>query len=318
MDRKIIKVDSIIECLQKKKVSYTYSGKDDIWVDRLSSLNKPGSNSLYWIKNENKIKNMAECDGYSDSIFIIPKDMPFDKTNCGVIGCDNPKQVLGMILDEFWNQNSPIGIGKSSKVEASSIGKNVSIGEHCYISPETVIGDNVIIGNNVTIMNNARIGNDCIIHSGVVIGEDGLGMSIDENGIPIKIRQYGDVYIEDRVEIFANASVMRGAIDSTRIGHDCKIGVASSIGHNVQIGSCSMIMGGVIICGSVHIGEAVYISPGTVIKNQVMIGNDAFIGMGVTIDFNVEENEAVVSDAKCKRKRNGAKILRQLVGIYSN
>ena len=105
------------------------------------------------------------------------------------------------------------------------IGRKVVIGEDCEVYP------------NVTIYPGARIGNRVIVHAGAVLGSDGFGYVRDpDSGRYEKFPQIGTLEIEDDVEIGANATIDRGALEVTRIRRGAKIDNLVHIGHNCQIG----------------------------------------------------------------------------------
>src|SRR5581483_9660593 len=97
-------------------------------------------------------------------------------------------------------------IGDGSRIGAGCVmGENVSIGCNCQIYPQ------------VTIYKNTRLGNRVIVHAGAVLGSDGFGYVRDRNtGHYSKSPQIGTLEIEDDVEIGANATIDRGALDTTR------------------------------------------------------------------------------------------------------
>ena len=98
------------------------------------------------------------------------------------------------------------------------------------------------------------IGRNCILHSGCVIGADGFGFAPNQGGWQ-KIHQLGGVTIGDRVEIGANTTVDRGALDDTRIGDGVIIDNLVMIAHNVQIGDNTAIAGNSGIAGSTTVGK---------------------------------------------------------------
>ena len=77
------------------------------------------------------------------------------------------------------------------------IEKNVEIGKGSILLP------------NVTVLSNVSIGENCIIHSGTVIGSDGLGFAKDENDKwkNKSLRKSGD---KNDVEIGSNCTIDRG------------------------------------------------------------------------------------------------------------
>ncbi|HEY7618087.1 MAG TPA: UDP-3-O-(3-hydroxymyristoyl)glucosamine N-acyltransferase, partial [Terriglobales bacterium] len=114
--------------------------------------------------------------------------------------------------------------------ERVCIGEGVKVGDHTQIAANCVVGTSVVLGNdcqlypNVTIYPGVRIGNRVIIHAGAVLGSDGFGYVRDgSTGRYEKFPQVGWLEVGDDVEIGANSTVDRGALDGTRIGRGTKI-----------------------------------------------------------------------------------------------
>ncbi|PDT29832.1 UDP-3-O-(3-hydroxymyristoyl)glucosamine N-acyltransferase [Rhizobium sp. L9] len=157
------------------------------------------------------------------------------------------------------------------------IGPHAEIGAGTRIGANSVIGPNVKIGRDCSIAAGASIlcaliGNGVIIHNGVRIGQDGFGYAPGPRGM-IKIVQIGRVIIQDNVEIGANTTIDRGAMDDTVIGEGTKIDNQVQIGHNVQIGRHCAIVSQVGIAGSTKIGNGVQIGGQAGIKGHVTIGD---------------------------------------------
>jgi len=177
------------------------------------------------------------------------------------------------------------------------IGAEVSIGERACIGPGCVIGTGVDLGAdallhaNVTIYPGCRIGARAIIHSGAVIGADGFGFareSAGENaGVWLKIPQIGRVIVGDDVEIGANTTIDRGALDDTVIGHGVKLDNQIQIGHNVRIGAHSALAGCVGIAGSATLGSRCTVGGGTVILGHLRIAADVNISAGTLVTKSV-------------------------------
>jgi UDP-3-O-[3-hydroxymyristoyl] glucosamine N-acyltransferase len=114
-------------------------------------------------------------------------------------------------------------VAATAQVDANAvIGQGCSVGEGVVIGAGTVLGANVTVGEgtrigpHVTLLDGVRVGARCIFHPGVVIGADGFGFAPDR-GAWQKIPQVGSVVIGDDVEIGANTTVDRGAIEDTVI-----------------------------------------------------------------------------------------------------
>lgn len=164
----------------------------------------------------------------------------------------------------------------------TSIGHHVVIGEHASIGPGCVLEKNVIIGNytrlvaRVCVCRDVRVGNRVLLHPGVVIGADGFGIANDA-GKWIKIPQLGSVLIGDDVEIGANTTIDRGAIENTVIEEGVKIDNLVQIGHNVIIGAHTAIAGCAAIAGSTVVGKRCMIGGAVAITGHIEIADDVTI-----------------------------------------
>ena len=97
------------------------------------------------------------------------------------------------------------------------IGEGVSVGAGSHVGEGVKIGDGSKLYPRVVVYPGCTIGARVILHSGVVIGADGFGLA-EEEGRWLKIPQIGAVVLGDDVEIGANTTIDRGAIDDTVIG----------------------------------------------------------------------------------------------------
>jgi UDP-3-O-[3-hydroxymyristoyl] glucosamine N-acyltransferase len=146
------------------------------------------------------------------------------------------------------------------------IGAGVSIGSHCRIYPRVVIYPGTTLGDRV------------IIHAGAVLGADGFGYVRDQtSGAYTQFPQQGRLVIEDDVEVGANTTIDRGALEETRIGRGTKLDNLIHIGHNCSIGSDVVMAAQVGISGSSAVGD------GAILGGQVGMGDHAMIGPGVIL-----------------------------------
>jgi len=169
------------------------------------------------------------------------------------------------------------------------IGQNVTVGENTIVEAGTVIADDCSIGNdcwlyaNVSIYSRTRIGARAIIHSGAVIGADGFGFARERDGSWVKIPQTGGVVIGDDVEIGANTTIDRGAIDATEIGHGVKLDNQIQVAHNVHIGDHTAIAGCVGIAGSARIGRRCTFGGAAMILGHLEIADDVNVSSGTMV-----------------------------------
>jgi UDP-3-O-[3-hydroxymyristoyl] glucosamine N-acyltransferase len=162
--------------------------------------------------------------------------------------------------------------------DRASIGERSRIGAGCAIGAGVKIGRNCEIYPNVTIYPGATLGDRVIVHAGAVLGSDGFGYVRDrKTGRYEKFPQVGRLVIEDDVEIGANATIDRGALDETRIRHGAKIDNLVHIGHNCQIGE------DVVIAAQTGLSGSIIIEDGVVLGGQVGIGEHARVEAGVML-----------------------------------
>src|SRR5690606_15203040 len=126
------------------------------------------------------------------------------------------------------------------------------------------------------------IGKNCVVASGTVIGADGFGYA-EENRQWVKIPQIGLVIIEDNVEIGANTTIDRGALDDTVIEQGVKLDNLIQIGHNCRIGAHTVIAGCVGIAGSARIGKHCKIGGAAMILGHLEIADDVTVSPGTMI-----------------------------------
>ena len=176
-------------------------------------------------------------------------------------------------------------LGSGVCVEAGAVvAENAVIGAGCWIGARSVIGAGVVLGSDCDVYPNAVIypgttlGDRVIVHAGAVLGSDGFGYVRDpETGRYEKFPQVGTLRIADDVEIGANSTVDRGALDATVIGRGTKLDNLVHVGHNVQIGQ------DVIIAAQVGISGSCVIEDGVVMAGQVGIGDHARVESGVIL-----------------------------------
>ena len=176
-----------------------------------------------------------------------------------------------------------LGLGVSVEARAvigaqAEIGAGTRIGAGSVIGARVKIGCNCEIYPNVTIYPGTTLKDRVIVHAGAVLGSDGFGYVRDGNtGHYEKFPQVGRLVIEDDVEIGANATIDRGALDETRIRRGAKLDNLVHIGHNCQIGE------DVVIAAQTGLSGSIVIENGAILGGQVGIGEHARVGEGVML-----------------------------------
>jgi UDP-3-O-[3-hydroxymyristoyl] glucosamine N-acyltransferase len=246
------------------------------------------------------------------SIVLVDKTFePKEEVKTTLVKVENVAECVLNLL-EMYNASRP---QKSGVSKLASIHEEATVGQSCYIGdftvvergaklgdkvqlyPQCYIGDNVEIGEGtklypgVKIYEGCKIGRNCIIHAGAVIGADGFGFAPKADGTFAKIPQLGNVIIEDNVEIGANTCVDRAKTDSTIVRSGVKLDNLIQVGHNVQIGSNTVMSAQVGIAGTTKIGSNCFVGGQVGFADHITVGNGCKIGSQSGLDKNVPDGE---------------------------
>lgn len=228
------------------------------------------------------------------------------------IECANPYLAFAKLLTLFYvKAPAPRGVMEGAFVDSSAtigkdvtiypgafVGERVKLGDRVILHPGVVlyenveIGDDVTIHANVTVREGCRIGSRVIIHSGVVIGSDGFGYAPD-GPRHYKIPQIGIVVIEDDVEIGANTTIDRAALQVTRIRRGTKIDNLVQIAHNCEIGEDCIIVSQAGVAGSAKLGKHVTLAGQVAVAGHLTIGDNSMVGGKSGVPGNLPANSMV-------------------------
>ena len=180
-------------------------------------------------------------------------------------------------------------VGAQAVLESGVVvGENAIIGPGCVVGRDSSVGSQSVLVANVSICHQVSIGARVLIHPGVVIGADGFGIAIDE-GVWEKVPQLGGVCVGDDVEIGANTTIDRGALEDTIIESGVKLDNQIQIAHNVHIGENTAIAGCVAIAGSVRIGRRCTIGGAAAIGGHLELADDVHITGASNVRKSIKE-----------------------------
>ena len=278
-----------------KEIGARVVGDDRVKITGVASITRAVPGDLVFVENEKHLHAALQCRASAVIAGEFAAGAAHEKT-C-LIGA-HPKLAFARAarLLHRHREHGP-GIHAGAVVhESARLAKNVavdaraviqqgaSIGDGTWIGAGAVIGEGVVIGEdceicpNVTIYSGTRVGNRVVVHAGAVLGSDGFGYVHDsQDGRYEKFPQIGRLNIEDDVEIGANSTIDRGALETTRIGRGAKIDNLVHIGHNCQIGE------NVIIAAQAGFSGSIVIEDNVIIGGQVGIGEHARLSEGVML-----------------------------------
>lgn len=186
-------------------------------------------------------------------------------------------------------------IAASAEVSVNAfVGDDAVVGENAYVGPGAVVGPRCQLGEGVRILANAclvqdvNIGERSIIHPGAIIGSDGFGNVQSSSGW-VKLPQVGGVQIGADVEIGANSTIDRGAMDDTIIEAGVRIDNLVHIAHNCRIGAHTAIAAQCGIAGSTVIGKRCMLAGQAGIVGHIRICDDVIVAGKTVISKDVTE-----------------------------
>jgi UDP-3-O-[3-hydroxymyristoyl] glucosamine N-acyltransferase len=278
-----------------EKLGCRLLGDGSITITTVSSLQSATSESMVFVEDA---KHLDAALSSSAAAVIAGQFAATDAKQKPILISTQPRLAFARAAKLLRDPDKIRAIHTGATVPASAkIGKNVSIGprailgEQVKIGDETTIGAGCVIGDNATIGIHCRIdanvtiypgtalGDRVIVQAGAVLGSEGFGYVRDSaTGRYEQFPQIGRLVIEDDVEIGANSTIDRGALDETRIRRGTKIDNLVHIGHNVQIGENVVIAAQTGLSGSAVVEDNVIIGGQVGIADHVRIEAGAILG----------------------------------------
>ncbi len=267
-------------------------GDAALTITTVSALQRATPGTLAFLANPKLRRHLASTR--ASAVILTADDAAH--CDCAVLISPNPHLSFARAAGLLHPQAAPApGIHASAVVDPgariaadATIGAQcvleagVEIGAGCVIGPGCIIERNAHIGAGsrlaarVTVCHGVIIGARALILPGAVIGADGFGLARDGERWE-RVPQLGTVRIGADVEIGANTTIDRGALEDTVIEDGVKLDNQIQIAHNVHIGAHSAIAGCVGIAGSATIGRRCTVGGGVGIAGHLTIADDVHI-----------------------------------------
>lgn len=262
------------------------------------------------------------ADGFAGTV-ILADDPYLAYAKAVSLLYPRPEVVPGIhptaVIDDRADISPLAEIGPQVVIEAGSrIAAGVVLGAGCYIGADVCIGEDTCLLPRVTVYHGCTIGVSCRIQSGVVIGSDGFGYAKSGLGWQA-IHQLGCVRIGDRVEIGANTTIDRGALEDTVIDDDVILDNLIQVAHNVTIGQGTAMAGCVGIAGSAHIGAQCTVGGASTILGHLDIVDGVHVTATSLVSQGISEPGVYSSGGMLEEnrswRRNAARF-KQLDGLH--
>jgi UDP-3-O-[3-hydroxymyristoyl] glucosamine N-acyltransferase len=270
----------------------TLRGEPSLMVRSVATLSRANSGTLSFLANSRYRKQLESTRA---TAVLLSAD---DESHCPVAALIDPNPYLAYariaaLLHPQISQApgihpsavvaggariaSSASIGPLAVIEDDAqIGERASIGPGCIVQKGASVGADSTLLSRVNLYPGVTLGQRCILHAGAVVGADGFGFAAN-GGIWVKVPQVGSVRIGDDVEIGANTTIDRGAIDDTVVENGVKLDNQIQVGHNVIIGAHTAIAACTGISGSTVIGQRCMIGGMVGFAGHLTIADDVVV-----------------------------------------
>jgi UDP-3-O-[3-hydroxymyristoyl] glucosamine N-acyltransferase len=302
-------------------------GDPGVEISTVGTLRGAGAGAISFLAHS---RFRADLAATRASALILPPDAR-DASTLPRIVCSDPYAYFARV-SALLNPPAPVTagihpsavIGTGARIAASaqvdagcvigdgaSIGEGASVGAACVLGERASIGAGARLHPRVTVYAGCAIGARSIVHSGAVIGADGFGFA-NEGGKWLKIPQVGRVRIGEDVEVGANTTIDRGAIEDTVIEDGVKLDNQIQIGHNCRIGAHTAIAGCVGIAGSTTIGRHCMIGGAAMIGGHLAIADRVVVAGSTVVTKSIESPGTYLSVIPAEEAREWRRIVAHL------
>jgi UDP-3-O-[3-hydroxymyristoyl] glucosamine N-acyltransferase len=270
----------------------TLRGEPSLTVRRVATLSRADSGALSFLANS---RYRRQLESTRATAVILSAE---DEAHCPVAALIDPNPYLAYArIASLMHPDMPPepGIHPSAVVasgarvassasigplavieEGAQIGERARVGPGCIVQKGASVGADSTLTSRVNLYPGVTLGKRCILHAGAVVGADGFGFA-PNGGVWVKVPQVGSVRVGDDVEIGANTTIDRGAIDDTVVENGVKLDNQIQVGHNVTIGAHTAIAACTGISGSTVIGQRCMIGGMVGFAGHLTIADDVVV-----------------------------------------
>ena len=269
-------------------------GDPDRRIERVATLAGADERGLAFLANPRYRAQLPAT--HAAAVVLSPADADAGACHTAMLVCENPYATYARIAAVLYptpplvpGVHPSAVVAESARIDPSArvcalasvgedvrVGPRVLVGPHCHLEAQVALAADVQLAAHVTLGRAVSIGARTVVQPGVVIGGDGFGFAPADGGW-VKVPQLGTVRIGADVEIGANTTIDRGAIEDTIVEDGVKLDNLIMIGHNTRIGAHTVIAGCTGISGTVTIGRRCVIGGAVGIAGHISIADDVVI-----------------------------------------
>ncbi|KPK06012.1 MAG: UDP-3-O-(3-hydroxymyristoyl) glucosamine N-acyltransferase [Betaproteobacteria bacterium SG8_39] len=277
-------------------------GSADCRISQVGSLARATGEQISFVAHR---RHLAELAKTRAGAVVLPTAFERDTTLPRIVADDpylyfarvsrllNPTPACVPGVDPAASVHPLARVSPSARIESGArvgaraeIGERAWIGAGCHVGEEARLGEDSRLYPTAVVYDRCVIGARVVLHAGVVIGADGFGYARDGQRW-VAIPQIGRVLLGDDVEVGANTTIDRGAMDDTVIEEGVKLDNQIHVAHNVRIGAHTAIAACVGIAGSAIIGRNCEIGGAAMIHGHIRIADGSRISPGTLVSRSV-------------------------------
>lgn len=249
-------------------INSRYVGEADLLIEGTNEIHRVQKDEIVFVDHPKYYDKALQSNA---TVILINTEVECPKGKALLIS-EDPFRDFNKINSHF----------RKFEIYNQMISEDVEVGENTIIQPNVFIGKKVKIGKNciifpnVTILGYTEIGDNVIIQSGTVIGGDAFYYK-NRGEYYDRLKSFGNVRIENNVEIGSNCSIDRGVTSTTIIKEGSKLDNLIQIGHDTVIGKKCLIASQVGIAGCCNIEDEVTIWGQAGFASSLTIGKKAVI-----------------------------------------
>ncbi|MCY4325143.1 MAG: UDP-3-O-(3-hydroxymyristoyl)glucosamine N-acyltransferase [Betaproteobacteria bacterium] len=258
-------------------------------ISSFNSLDQAQADELSFCE---KARYLPDFQRSKAALVVVPAGLSVPNQRGCIVVDGSPREAMVDLIEQ-------LGLAAAAEAEVAPIAASARIADDAIVEPGVVIGANATVGSGAVLRANAVLAAGCelgagsVLFEGAVVGAHGFGF-VGSGRSRRRFPHIGGVRIGRQVEIGANSCVDRGALGDTIVGDRVKIDNLVQIGHNVCIGSDTVICGGVAIGGSAQIGADCVIGGAAVVKGHIGLADGTVVMGASTILENVRSKATVM------------------------
>ena len=281
-------------------------------IRSINSLDQAGADELSFCE---RVRHLPELIRSEAAAVVVPAGLEVPEGRTLVVVDRSPREAIVSLIEQLGLADFP---GSSGVHPSAVIAPGAQVAADASIGPTATVGENAIVGAGAVLRAGAvlaagcELGSGSILFEGAVVGAEGFGF-VGSGRQRRRFPHIGRVRIGREVEIGANSCVDRGALGDTIIGDRVRIDNLVQIGHNVCIGSDTVICGCVAIGGSARIGRGCTIGGAASIKGHISLADGTVVMGASTILESVRSAAVMGTPMPPMRNEQARRLWRQLL-----